>query len=403
MAIANITQQEDTSRQQPHSGYLIQEMTLDTIPDDLLEPWRQSNNRFCDHTMHCDPDWLQVHFQNQKKNVHVYFCKKDGAIVGAVPFHLANEPMRCQIGDLVLAKLPMRVMRLQGYTPNIPAEESAYDALFREILKTPFDAIFMNYVRTDSFLWNYLHSSSFVQKSFRYFSKRGPEPHLLARLDGSFESYMQKFSAKTRKNRLREIKKLTDRGDMKFIRVSEESEVDAYLEATLEISRKTWQFRRLGWGIAASDPDVMHSELNFLAQRGWLRSYLLKCGDAPCSFIGGWQYGPRFYHAIIGFDPAWSNFSVGSVLQLLVLEDLFKENTPQIYDFGTFAEYKQYFSTESYSEDIVWLFRRRPYPLFVNGMQRVFNRISRKSGALLNRFGLKAKIKQLLRAMPGKS
>ena len=397
MNISNIVQEKQTDERTVTPGYFIREMTLDQDLSGIVERWKQCNLKFSGHTIHCDPDWLQVHYKKQKHDVHIYICEKDGKTVGVVPFHFTRQPLLCQLGDLIVAKFPLRVLRLQGYTPNLPEDESAYNSLFNSLLGTPFDAIFMNYVKEDSFFCHYLHTSPLIRKSFRYFSKRGPEPHLLAGLSGSFENYMQKFSAKTRKNRLREIKKLKDRGDMKVIRVTQESEVDAYLEAAMEISRKTWQFKRLGWGISASDPDGVRSELSFLAQRGWLRAYLLKCGDHACSFILGWQYGSRFYHAAVGFDPVWHEFSVGSVLQMLVLEDLFKEDTPQVYDFGTFAEYKKYFSTESYREDIVWLFRRRPYPLFADCMHRTFSAASRKSGAFLNRIGFKAKIKHFLR------
>jgi len=74
---------------------------------------------------------------------------------------------------------------------------------------------------------------------------------------------------------------------MQFIRVTKASEIDAFLEAAYGISLQTWQFVRHRWGIGAQDIDAVRSELQFLAQRGWLRSYLLKCGTVPCSFIIG--------------------------------------------------------------------------------------------------------------------
>ncbi len=125
---------------------------------------------------------------------------------------------------------------------------------------------------------------------------------------------MNKFSPKVRKNRLREIKRLRACGDMQFIRVTKASEIDAFLEAAYGISLQTWQFVRHRWGIGAQDIDAVRSELQFLAQRGWLRSYLLKCGTVPCSFIIGQQYGPTFYTAAAGVDPAWRSYSAGTVL-----------------------------------------------------------------------------------------
>ena len=92
---------------------------------------------------------------------------------------------------------------------------------------------------------------------------------------------MKKFSARTRKNRLREIKTLRDRGQVDLLRVSQPSEIDAFLETAREISQRTWQFKHFGGGLAARDLDVVRRELRFLAERGWLRSYVLKCPRVP--------------------------------------------------------------------------------------------------------------------------
>lgn len=379
------------------SSYRVREIGLNEDLSGILEGWKQCNRDFDDHTIHCDPDWLFEQFKSEKENVRIYLCERNGEILGAVPFVRRKQPLLCQLGDLVVAKFPLCVLTLQGYTPNVPAEESAYDALFDSILKSRFDAIFMNYVNANSLLWKYLLGSPLIGKFFRFYSKRGPEPHLLIRLNGTFDSYIQGFSAKTRNTFHRKIKRLRQEGNIQVIRVTEASQLDEYLSTAAEISRKTWQFKRLGWGIGGTDQELVRGKLGFLAQRGWLRAYLLKCGDKACAFITGWQYGSRFYHAGLGFDPAWSNYSVGTVLQWLVLEDLYKTNTPELYDFGTSAEYKKHFSTESYQEAVVWLFRRRPYPLLADGLHRVFDTASSTTASVLSRLGLKAKIKHMLR------
>ena len=108
------------------------------------------------------------------------------------------------------------------------------------------------------------------------------------------------------------IKRLQARGDMQFIRVTKESEIDAFLEAACGISKKMWQFVHYRWGIGAQDIDVVRGEMQFLARRGWLRSYLLKCGTVPCSFIIGQQYGLTFYTAGAGLHPAWRSYSAGT-------------------------------------------------------------------------------------------
>ena len=328
---------------------------------------------FSDHTIHCDPDWIEHHFNQQKHNVRVYLIEDDSQIVGAVPFVLSHKPLLCKLGESIVAKFPMRMLTLQGYTPNMPEETSLYDALFTQLLQSAPHAIELGHVPTASFLWNYLHHSELIEKSFSLYSQFGPLPHPLIHLTGSFESYIGKFSPKARKNRLREIKRLRAAGDMQFIRVTKASEIDAFLEAAHAISERTWQFLRHRWGISARDFDQVRSEMYFLANRGWLRGYLLKCGNSPCSFIIGQQYGQTLYTAAAGVHPAWRSYSAGTVLLLLVLEDLFKESTVQFYDLGDHAKYKEHFANESYQEASVWLFSRRPYPRVASGVFRSCN------------------------------
>ena len=104
-----------------------------------------------------------------------------------------------------------------------------------------------------------------------------------------------------------------------------------------------------------------------------------------------------FYAESADVDDAWRSYSVGTVILLLVLEDLFNENPPEFYDFGNHVKFQEYFATESYLEESVWLFRRRAYPNLTSGIYRACNAVSMSTGALLERYGLKSKIKQLLR------
>ena len=396
-------------------SYDIREIQLDHALSLCVKNWKECNARFPEHTIHCDPDWIAEHFKHSgstvsnleqldfaapwvypkatnKENVRIYFLEKGVEIVGVVPFVLDQQQLMCGLGEFQVAKFPMRTLCLQTIH-NMPAEGFAYDMLIGQILRSNPDAIYVSSVRTESFFWNYLHNSTLIRRWFRFYSRNGPLPHLLIRLDGTFESYMKKFSAKTRKNRFREIRLLRERGDVQLMRVSKASEIDAFVEAAYEVSKRTWQFDR---GRGLRDPDIVRSKLQFLAQRGWLRSYLLKCGDIPCSFILGQQYASRFYTEFAGVDYAWRRYSVGSVILLLALEDLFKENPPQFYDFGSYVKWQEYFATESYPEASAWLSSRRAYPLLASIIYHACNAMSIKTGAVLDRFHMKSNVRQLL-------
>jgi hypothetical protein len=305
------------------------------------------------------------------------------------------------LGELTLAKLPLKLFHLLGIYPNIPKEQTAYDTLFNQVLELEdrFDALYLQYVQVGSFLWEYLHNSPLVKKSFRLYSPRGVTPHPLIRISGSFNDYLKKFSAKSRKNRLREIKTLREHGEVRLVRVVRPEEVDGYVDTAAEISRKSYQYNLLGVGIR--DAQLWRRRLNFAARHGWLRSYLLTCDGVPCSFLIGYEYERIFYHASVAFDPEWSHLSVGTVLQMLVLEDVFSQDQPDLYDFGTYGGYKEFFSNENYMESDFYLFKRRAYPFLAQVSHHTFRAVSRETGAILNRFDLKQKVKKLIRRNAG--
>lgn len=83
-------------------------------------------------------------------------------------------------------------------------------------------------------------------------------------------------------------------------------------------------------------------------------------------------------------------------IQLLVIEDLFKDNSVQFYDLGEYAKYKQHFANESQPEAFVWLFSRRLYPRTASSVFRTCNTATKRAGTALEFLHLKSRIKQLL-------
>ena len=80
-------------------------------------------------------------------------------MVGVVPFALDKQQLVCGLGEFQAAKFPMRILCLQS-THNILAEAPAYDVLFRQVLSSNPDAVYVNNVNTKSFFWNYLQNKA---------------------------------------------------------------------------------------------------------------------------------------------------------------------------------------------------------------------------------------------------
>jgi hypothetical protein len=382
------------------NSYSLRTAMLDTVASDLLAHWQAF--RSATHSPMHDPGWLKGYFEGQTSNLPIYALYQADSFCGIAPFLRKDWPLKWYLGELCVAAFPLRRLRLLGGTLAFPEDETACDLLFRRILSEGgFDALYLEEIPVDSFFWKYLTGSRLIHDSFLVYQPEVPSPHPILRIEGTFEQYMGKFSPKHRKNLLRSIKKLREGalGEMRLVRYESTHEVDVFLKQAVEISCKTYQWQLHQRGLSAID--LIQPRLNFAAQHGWMRCYLLFCGERACAFIVGYQYAGTFVLDEIGHDPEFSKFSVGTVLQLLCVEDLFSYNRASVFDLQTYAWYKDELSNESYLQGKFFLFRRGVYPRLLRAGHRTCSIITGFATSSLDRLGLKSKARKAIRSMGG--
>src|SRR5512139_3024605 len=96
-----------------------------------------------------------------------------------------------------------------------------------------------------------------------------------------------------------------------------------------------------------------------LAEAGQVRAYLLFDNDRPVAYL----YCPAskgvLLYQYLGYDPEYSSWSVGTILQWLALEQLFGERTYELFDFTEGqSDQKRQFSTHSVRCANVYFLRR---------------------------------------------
>jgi len=345
-----------------------------------------------------DPGWLKGYFEGQTSNLRLYSLFHSGSLCGVAPFLRRDWPLKWHLGELCVATFPLTRLRLLGGPLAFPDDETACDLLFSRVLSDGgFDALFLDELPVDSFLWKYLWTSKFIRDSFLLYQPDAISPHPILNIEGTFDEYMSKFSAKHRKNLLRSIKKLRDGalGEMRFVRYESPDEVDAFLKPAVEISRKTYQWQLHQRGLSATD--LLQKRLLFAAEHGWMRCYLLFCGERACAFVVGYQYGGTFLLDEIGHDPELSKYSVGTVIQILSVEDLFNYNRASIFDLQDYAWYKDTLSNHSYLQGRIFLFRRGLYCRFLRAGHLTCSLITRLVSSWLDRWGVKSKIRKAIR------
>jgi hypothetical protein len=379
--------------------YQLQCVSLADANASLLAEWQSFRHQSgSDSWMH-DPEWLTGYFEGQTANLRLYSLYQSGSLAGIAPFLVRDWPMIWHLGEVPVATFPLTRLRLLGDNVAFPEDERAYDSLFTALAAPGggFDTLFLEGIPTDSYLWNYLHSSEMIRRNFLAYEPEPPAPHPILRVQGSFEEYMGKYSSKSRNTLTRKVKKFREGtlGPMRFARFERPEDVPLFMEHAVEVSRKTYQWIRHQRGLSATE--LITKRLLFAAQHGSMRSYLLYCGDSPCAFLVGYQASGRFLLDEIGFDPAFAKHSAGTVLQMLTVEDLFKYNSPRLFDLGDYGRYKEVLSTESYMQGKLYLFRRGPYMRFLRTGHRSCQFVSSTIASTLDRFNLKTKVRQFLR------
>ena len=157
------------------------------------------------------------------------------------------------------------------------------------------------------------------------------------------------------------------------------------------VASRTYQ-RRLGVGYLGNERQ--RARLAALAERGWLRGYVLYLDGQPIAFELGELYRGRFDSLAGAYDPDHGHHRVGAYLLLKAIEDLGAEHV-SVFDFGFGdAEYKSKLAHRRFEEGDLVIYARRPRPTWIKFARTALLEISRAVTAGLTRLALMERIKQ---------
>jgi len=147
----------------------------------------------------------------------------------------------------------------------------------------------------------------------------------------SFDAYLAQFSGKTRSTLRRKARRLEETGGYAVSEHRTPAEIEAFLDAALPLSARTYQARLLDAGLpgdAASRRAMLEA-----AEADRMRAFLLHVGGQPIAYLALPVTGATLVYAHLGYDPAFARLSPGTVLQMEALERLFAEGRYRWFDF----------------------------------------------------------------------
>ena len=225
--------------------------------------------------------------------------------------------------------------------------------------------------------------------------------HSYIDMEGDFDAYRQKFSSKTRSTITRKLKKFSEHtgAPLRWTSHRTPDELAQFFPLALALSAKTYQERLLDAGLPG-DAAFLQRALDAAAADG-VRAFLLYDGERPVSYLYCPVEQGTLVYAYLGYDPQYKQFSVGTVLQWLALEQLFGERRFRYFDFTEGqSDHKRLFATHEKRCANVLFVRASPRGLLLVHGHRLCNALSEGVGRMLERWGLKAAIRRALRFGP---
>lgn len=261
-------------------------------------------------------------------------------ILAILPCILANRKKRFIIGRYKLFEINYKVIQLiSGVIGGISQENAkklvvyfskvtVCDAinLYEHPVSSPFYHAIINFK-------NKICKTPYVKQTF---------PHWIIELPDDMDIYMSKFKSKKRKYFRWMIKQMRKHYLLRLEVITDVRQVEQFLKDGESISKKTYQWD-LGSRLINNEENRQLFET--LAEQKELRSYVLCANNIPVSFVKAKIINKVFHYESTGYLPEYSQWSVGTILLLLIIEDLIANKLARYLDFGMGGDFKGYKST----------------------------------------------------------
>jgi CelD/BcsL family acetyltransferase involved in cellulose biosynthesis len=137
----------------------------------------------------------------------------------------------------------------------------------------------------------------------------------------TWKSFQAGLGPKHRYNLHRRVKNLHREFDVSFECIASEDQRGAALITLVALHNKRMQERGGSDGLHSAELIGFHEEVTRLTlNQGWLRLFVLTLNGEKAAALYGFMYGKTFYFYQSGFDPRYSNYSVGLVTMGLAIE-----------------------------------------------------------------------------------
>jgi hypothetical protein len=267
----------------------------------------------------------------------VAVCRNEvGRVVGLTPLLMHTSRLNFDICGHVFGGIPLTQLTLLGSEPILPPSPALHDSLFASLHNIFSDCtcIVLSCVFTSSFLWTYLLQSDILRRNYLPYFIHGVQDIHTIPLPASFDQYLARFGRKKRYNLRRQLRILEAQcqSKLQLQRIDCREGIPSLLKACNQLVRQRWCITGFSNGLCADAEG--YRGLADLADRGLLRSYVLKYEDQYLACVLGSQYHGVYFESDTHYRKDLAKFSPGTSLMYLAVEDLINHRPATMINMG---------------------------------------------------------------------
>jgi hypothetical protein len=338
--------------------------------------------------------------------VNVWVFRNGTEAYGIAPFLRQSRPLVFHFGEVAIGSVDLTRFTIIGdIYVDTKVDPAAMPATCKNLIErlvptlASGEGVFFEGLPIESATYRSLSKATETGAPLLTIQIGEPFEHQFISMPETFEEYVQGLGSRSRQSVQYSARRL-DRemnGQVVIRKFESVDSVSAFLKDTAAVSSKTYQTNLLGLGIHEDNETL--AQLTFAAERGWFRSYILYCNDKPTAFMLGHQYGGCYYYDDVGYDPDFAKWSVGTVLQLKVIEELYSaQNRPRFFDFSTgYGSHKGRFGNLSRREVNLLVLPKTAKNIALRATYLASVSASTGAVRLLTRIGAKDRLKKMIR------
>ncbi len=368
--------------------------TAEGLSGEVREFWERHQD-YPDH----DIDYFRGELTSMPgvKRPHVLVLRAQGAIRAVVVGRIRSAPLHWKLGYLEAIPRPVDTLEVMygGFLGDIDADtaQTLVKALQASLRDDGVALATISYIGVDSPVHRALLE---VPPRALRDTRAEPVGHYVLDLEDSVDAFLASRSKSTRgqlRNKRNRIEKKY--GDALVVHgFRDVSDVQRAAKMVETISATTYQ-RRIG--VSVEDSPEQRAYWRMLAERGWMRIFVLCLEDRPVAFWSGVKYRGSFAVSYTGFDPEFSDDRPGRYLLLKMIEEFCAEGATRVdYGWG-FADYKKQLGTRSFDEVNVYVFAPSPAGLALKAARSGLVRANDGAKRVLERYDVLDKVKKVLR------